>query len=73
MSSIKKISKNSRKNEKFTATDECSNATTAGSEYRIPAIPKNLDQLKSMEDLLREAEQIATGKVYDPVVVLTKR
>ena len=26
-----------------------------------------------MEDLLREAEQIATGKVHDPIVVVTKR
>ena len=26
-----------------------------------------------MEDLLREAEQIATGKLYDPIVVVTKR
>jgi len=26
-----------------------------------------------MEDLLREAEQIATGKIHDPIVVVTKR
>ena len=69
VSSIQKISKNSRKN----IHDGHSNAATAGSEYKIPEIPKNLDQLRSMEDLLREAEQIATGKLYDPIVVVTKR
>ena len=61
--------KNPRKNTQ----DAYSNAATAGSEYKIPEIPKNLDQLKSMEDLLREAEQIATGKIHDPIVVVTKR
>ena len=72
VSSLKKTAKNFRKNELF-KSEEFSNAATAGSEYKIPEIPKNLDQLKSMEDLLREAEQIATGKPYDPIVVLTKR